>query len=318
MAAIITLHQLSKQYNSRGPFAIREVDLEIQEGEIFSLLGPNGAGKTTLLSVICGLFPPTSGEAILAGHNVVRDPLAVKQIIGVIPEDVALYPQLSGRRNLRYFGALYGLKGRELDRAVEEVLAVIGLAERAGDRVAQYSSGMKRRLNIGAGLLHKPRILLMDEPTVGLDPENRRKILDLVLQLKRERGTTVLYTTHYMEEAQSISDRVGILHQGQIIAQGTPNELIQTIHTEDLLRLDIGTATVPETTLEALKQVAGVRQLIFEGGTVILSIRSAAEKLPVILGLVEDSGVHVLSLTVEKPNLEVVFLHLTGQKLTAP
>jgi ABC-2 type transport system ATP-binding protein len=292
MAAIITLHQLSKQYNSRGPFAIREVDLEIQEGEIFSLLGPNGAGKTTLLSVICGLFPPTSGEAILAGHNVVRDPLAVKQIIGVIPEDVALYPQLSGRRNLRYFGALYGLKGRELDRAVEEVLAVIGLAERAGDRVAQYSSGMKRRLNIGAGLLHKPRILLMDEPTVGLDPENRRKILDLVLQLKRD--------------------------QGQIIAQGTPNELIQTIHTEDLLRLDIGTATVPETTLEALKQVAGVRQLIFEGGTVILSIRSAAEKLPVILGLVEDSGVHVLSLTVEKPNLEVVFLHLTGQKLTAP
>jgi len=317
MAEIITIRKLSKQYNPPdGPLALSETDLQIKEGEIFSLLGPNGAGKTTLIAVLCGLFPPTSGEAIIAGHSVVQNPMAVKRIIGVVPEEIALYSQFSGRQNLRYFGLLYDLSGQELDEAIDEVLAVIGLTDRAGDKVAHYSSGMKRRLNIGVGLLHKPRIVLMDEPTVGLDPESRRRILNLVLHLKRDLGTTILYTTHYMEEAQEISDRVGIIHHGKIIALGKPDELIQTIHAEDTVRLHVGVSQVSDITLAALKQVRGIRQVSLDGEIITLSVLDAAEVLPEILRLVEKSGIGVRSLTVQQPNLEAVFLRLTGQRLT--
>jgi len=316
MAEIITVRKLSKRYHlPDGPLALNELDLHVQEGEIFSLLGPNGAGKTTLIAVLCGLFPPTSGEAIIAGYNVVQNPLAVKQIIGVVPEEIALYPQLTGRQNLRYFGQLYGLGGQELDKATADVLAVIGLTDRASDKVAHYSSGMKRRLNVGVGLLHKPRIVLLDEPTLGLDPESRRRILDLVLQLKQE-GATILYTTHYMEEAQELSDRVGIIHHGQIIALGTPEELIQTMRGEDTLRLHIGTAKVSPSVLEAWQQVRGVKQVLLEGEVITISLPHAAEVLPEILRLADQAGLSVSSLMVQQPNLETVFLRLTGQRLT--
>jgi ABC-2 type transport system ATP-binding protein len=317
MAEIITVHKLSKQYNPPdGPLAINEIDLQIQEGEIFSLLGPNGAGKTTLIAVLCGLFPPTSGDALIAGHSVVQNPMAVKQTIGVVPEEIALYPQLSGRQNLRYFGLLYGLSGRELTEAMDDVLAVIGLTDRADDKVGHYSSGMKRRLNVGAGLLHKPRIVLLDEPTVGLDPESRRRILDLVLQLKHEVGATILYTTHYMEEAQELSDRVAIIHHGKIIALGTPDALIQTIHAGDTLRLHVGVSQVSAPVLEALRQVAGVKGVLSEGDAITLSLLHAADVLPEILRIMQEAGIVVSSLTVHQPNLEAVFLHLTGQRLT--
>jgi ABC-2 type transport system ATP-binding protein len=251
MAAIISIRHLSKQYDPPdGPLALHEIDLEIQEGEVFSLLGPNGAGKTTLITLLCGLFPPSSGEIVIAGHSVVHDPLAVKQILGVVPEEIALYPRLSAYQNLRYFGLLYGLKGQELEQAIEDMLAVVGLADRARDKVAHYSSGMKRRLNVAVGLLPRPRIVLLDEPTLGLDPRSRQRILELVLHIRREHGTTILYTTHYLDEAQELSDRVGIIHEGRIIALGTPEELIQQIGP-----------------------------------------------------------------TVQQPNLETVFLHLTGQSL---
>jgi ABC-2 type transport system ATP-binding protein len=317
MTEIITIRKLSKQYNPPdGPMAINEVDLQIQEGEIFSLLGPNGAGKTTLIAVLCGLFPPTSGDAMIAGHSVVHNPMAVKQIIGVVPEEIALYPQLSGRQNLRYFGLLYGLSGRELTEAIDDVLAVIGLMDRAGDKVGHYSSGMKRRLNVGVGLLHKPRIVLLDEPTLGLDPESRRRILDLVLQLKHEVGATILYTTHYMEEAQELSDRVGIIHHGKIIALGTPDELIQTIHAGDTLRLHVGVSKVSAPLLDALRQVRGVKGVSAEGDAITLSLLDAADVLPEILRIVEEAGMVASSLTVQQPNLEAVFLRLTGERLT--
>ena len=317
MAEIITVRKLSKQYNPPdGPMAINEVDLQIQEGEIFSLLGPNGAGKTTLIAILCGLFPPTGGDAIVAGHSVVRNPMAVKHIIGVVPEEIALYPQLSGRQNLRYFGLLYGLSGQELDEAIDDVLTVIGLADRAGDKVGSYSSGMKRRLNVGVGLLHRPQIVLLDEPTLGLDPESRRRVLDLVLQLKRDHGTTILYTTHHMEEAQELSDRVGIIHHGRIIALGTPDELIETIHAGDTLRLHVGESKVSAPLLDALRQVRGVKEVSAEGDAITLSLLHAADVLPEILRIMQEAGIVVSSLTVQQPNLEAVFLHLTGQRLT--
>jgi ABC-2 type transport system ATP-binding protein len=317
MAEIINIRKLSKQYNPpHGPMAINEIDLQVNEGEIFSLLGPNGAGKTTLIAVLCGLFPPTSGDAMIAGHSVVQNPMAVKQIIGVVPEEIALYPQLSGRQNLRYFGLLYGLSGRELIEAIDDVLTVIGLTDRADDKVDHYSSGLKRRLNVGVGLLHKPRIVLMDEPTLGLDPESRRRTLDLVLQLKKDYGATILYTTHYMEEAQELSDRVGIIHHGRIIALGTPDELIQTIHAGDTLRLHVGVSKVSAPVLDALRQVSGVKQVSPEGDAITLSLLHAADVLPEILRIMQEAGVIVSSLTVQQPNLEAVFLHLTGQRLT--
>jgi ABC-2 type transport system ATP-binding protein len=317
MAEIITVRKLSKQYNPpHGPMAINEIDLQVNEGEIFSLLGPNGAGKTTLIAVLCGLFPPTSGDALIAGHSVVQNPMAVKQVIGVVPEEIALYPQLSGRQNLRYFGLLYGLSGRELTEAMDDVLAVIGLMDRADDKVGHYSSGMKRRLNVGVGLLHKPRIVLLDEPTVGLDPESRRRTLDLVLQLKKDYGATILYTTHDMEEAQELSDRVGIIHHGKIIALGTPDELIQTIYAGDTLRLHVGVSQVSAPVLNALTQVTGVKGVSPEGDAITLSLLHAADVLPEILRIMQEAGIIVSSLTVQQPNLEAVFLRLTGERLT--
>jgi ABC-2 type transport system ATP-binding protein len=245
----------------------------------------------------------------------VQNPLAVKRIIGVVPEEIALYPQLSGRQNLRYFGLLYDLDGQRLVQAIDDVLAVIGLTDRADDKAAHYSSGMKRRLNVGVGLLHKPRILFVDEPTVGLDPEGRRRILDLVLRLKQEYGATVIYTTHYMEEAQEISDRVGIIHQGKIVALGAPDELIQTLHAEDTLRLHVGASEVPTAVVEALKQVRGVSQVSVDVDAITISLLHAADVLSEILRIVEQMGISIHSLTVQQPNLESVFSRLTGQRL---
>lgn len=317
MTPIITARKLSKQYNPPdGPMALKEIDLEIQAGEIFSLLGPNGAGKTTLIAILCGLFPPTRGDAIIAGHSVAQNPMAVKQVIGIVPEKIALYTRLTGRQNLRYFGLLYGLDGRELDQAIADVLAVVGLTERAGDRVADYSNGIKRRLNIAVGLMRKPRLLLMDEPTSGLDPESRRRVLDLVAQLKRDQGATILYTTHNMDEAQEISDRVGIIHSGQIIALGTPDELIQAIHMEDTLRLRVEGSTVSPAALDALQQAQGVKQVSLNKDAITLSLLSTAEVLPEILRIVKEAGIGVRALSVQQPNLEAVFLRLTGQSLT--
>ena len=319
MTATIVTQELYKQYHPPdGPMAIRGVNLAIQEGEIFGLLGPNGAGKTTLIAILCGLVPPTSGDVLIAGRSVAQDPMAAKQIIGVVPHEIALYPQLSARQNLRYFGQLYGLRGRSLDRAVDDLVAVVGMTEHANDRVAHYSNGMKRRVNVAAGLLHNPRIVLMDEPTVGLDPESRRRILNLVLQLKQDRGITVLYTTHYVEEAQDISDRVGIIHHGEIIALGTPDELVSSIHAEDTLRVHVGVSRIPATTLDSLKRVRGITQALCQGDTIILSLMHTHEVLPEILRIADQAGIQVRSLTIERPNLEAVFLHLTGQTLAVP
>jgi ABC-2 type transport system ATP-binding protein len=317
MGANIVIRQLSKQYDPpRGPVAIRDLDLEIQQGEILSLLGPNGAGKTTLIGILCGLLPPSSGEAIVAGYNVLRDPVAVKKVIGVVPEEIALYPNLSAQQNLRYFGLLYGLDGHQLDAAIAKALAVTRLVDRAGDRVAHFSGGMKRRLNVAVGLLHTPRILLMDEPTLGLDPSSRRSILDLVLQIRRDHGTTILYTTHYMEEAQELSDRVAIIHQGRIMALGPPEEMIRELHGEDVLRLYLSQVTIPAGMLDALREVRGVRQVFLEGDGLSLTLLNAGEVLSEILNIIADAGIGVRSLTVQQPNLETVFLHLTNQRLT--
>ena len=203
---ILTTDDLYKSYGAQP--AVQGLSFGIRRGEVFSLLGPNGAGKTTTLAMLSGLLPPTRGDATIAGHSLRREPGAVKRAIGVVPQEIALYRSLSARENLLFWGQMYGLGGRALRQRVDEVLALVGLSERAKDRIETYSGGMQRRINIAAGLLHRPQLLFMDEPTVGIDPQSRRNLLDMLKQLNAQ-GMTVLYTTHNMDEAENIVNAAG-------------------------------------------------------------------------------------------------------------
>src|SRR5215212_9280521 len=255
MPSILQVQNLAKKY---GDFtAVKGISFDIKEGEIFSLLGPNGAGKTTTISMLSTLYTPTSGDATIGGHSISKDPMAVKQIIGVVPQEIALYEDLTAHENLIFWGQMYGLSGKPLTGRVEEVLDQIGLTNKAKNRVKTYSGGMKRRVNIGVGLLHKPRLLFMDEPTVGIDPQSRRAILDTVKDLNKQ-GMTVLYTTHYMEEAEELSNRVGIIDHGELIAIGTQKELTQQVGQTETLILHIGENDDLEALAAALKSVHGV------------------------------------------------------------
>ena len=239
--------------------AVKGVDLEIHKGEIFSLLGPNGAGKTTTISMISGLVTPTQGDAVIGGWSITRQPLEAKRLMGFVPQEIALYPELSARQNLLFFGKMYALRGKALNQRVDELLDFIDLADRQNDRIESFSGGMKRRVNIAVGLLHRPQLIYMDEPTVGIDPQSRRRILDTVTQLRDEYGMTVLYTTHLMEEAQELSDRVGIMDHGAIIAMGTQAELTQQVGEEDRLEFTTGGRAVTDELLERIRQEAGGR-----------------------------------------------------------
>ncbi len=316
MPSIISVRDLKKQYNPPdGPIAVCDVDLEIQEGEIYSLLGPNGAGKTTTISMLSGLLTPGGGSITIGGHDITTEAQQVKRLIGVVPQEIALYSRLSARQNLNFFGQLYGLSGKELKQAVEEVLAMIDLTDRANEKIETYSGGMKRRVNIAVGLLHKPRIVYMDEPTVGVDPQSRRRILDTVLELKKQLGMTVLYTTHYMEEAQELSDRVGIIDHGEIIAEGSTGQLIQTVGEEDQIQLRVGEQEIPAAIISQMEQVEGVTHIRQQDGDLVVRATRGRRALPALITIASHSDVQINSVTVKEPDLEDVFLHLTGRGL---
>ncbi len=314
MADIVQVQNLVKRYMPENVLAVDDVSFEIQQGEIFSLLGPNGAGKTTTISVLSCLLAPTAGDAFVAGHSVVREPMEVKRVIGVVPQEIALYNVLSARENLVFWGRMYGMGGKELSHSVDEALERVGLADRAKSRVGTFSGGMKRRLNIAVGLLHKPQIVYMDEPTVGIDPQSRRNILDMVKELNRE-GMTVLYTTHYMEEAHELSHRVGIMDHGKLIALGTQKELTQLVGEHETLRLHLGEDTDPEPLAEVLRAVPGVVRVSTADHEIVLIVPEAEEALPPVIGKANEMGVKVRSVDIQEPTLEAVFLHLTGRAL---
>lgn len=312
MPPILEVRQLVKNY---GDFAaVKGISFDIQEGEIFSLLGPNGAGKTTTISMLSTLYTPTSGDASIGGHSVTREPMAVRNIIGVVPQDLALYEDLTARENLVFWGQMYGLSGKALHARVDEVLEQIGLTERAKERVKAYSGGMKRRVNIGVGLLHKPRMLFMDEPTVGIDPQSRRAILDSVKDLNRQ-GMTVLYTTHYMEEAEELSDRVGIIDHGELIALGTQAELTRQVGENETLILHIGEDEDSEALAKSLKGIPGVLQATATDHEVSVIAGEAEEILAPVVAKANERGIKIHSVDIREPNLEAVFLHLTGRAL---
>ena len=292
--------------------AVNGVDFTIQTGEIFSLLGPNGAGKTTIINLLTGLFPPNAGDALIFGNSIKKEPLKAKALMGVVPQDIALYEDLSARENLMFWGKLYGLRGAQLQTRVDEVLDLIGLRDRQRQRVAKYSGGMKRRVNIGIALLHLPKLIVMDEPTVGIDPQSRRHILDNVLDLNKQ-GMTVLYTTHYMEEAQELSDHIAIMDQGKIVARGTHAELVQLVGEQD--RVELTLTQDGGKVLTAWKKLEGVSKISQEGEKVILLVNDSNTVLPELFKIANQNNARIATISIHEPNLETVFLHLTGKAL---
>ena len=330
MDIMVETRDLAKTYRANGTAveAVKGINLQIHTGEIFSLLGPNGAGKTTTISMISGLIQPTRGAALIGGFSITRHPLEAKRLLGVVPQEIALYPSLSARQNLEFFGRMYGLGGKDLARRVDEMLEFVELTDRQSDRLETYSGGMKRRINIAAGLLHEPQVVYMDEPTVGIDPQSRRRILDTVRMLRDQRGITVLYTTHLMEEAQELSDRVGIIDHGEIIALGTPGDLIQQVGEQDRLVFKVGEAVVGPEVMERIRSsVEGVTRVMFDppgeegedkanvSGLLVVSAKRGRRALPFILHVTEEAGIGIQSVEVREPDLEAVFLNLTGRAL---
>ncbi|MFP3902152.1 MAG: ABC transporter ATP-binding protein [Acidimicrobiia bacterium] len=292
--------------------AVDGVGFAIAPGETYGLLGPNGAGKTTTISIVCGLLARDGGEVTVAGRPMGPEATDAKAAIGLVPQDVALYDDLSARENLRFFGRLQGLRGRDLGRRVDEVLEVVGLADRADERLDTYSGGMKRRANIAAGLLHRPELLVLDEPTVGVDPQSRNAILESVEALGRE-GMSVLYTTHYMEEAERLCDRVGIIDEGRLVAEGTQHELVSRIGAGD--RVDVGATGDVAAFAAACADVPGALDVDRRDGGVAVRVTEGRTALAGIVAAAEGAGVTVTGIELSRPDLENVFLALTGKAL---
>jgi ABC-2 type transport system ATP-binding protein len=333
MPAILEVDNLVKKY---GDFeAVKGISFSVEEGEIFGLLGPNGAGKTQTISMLTGVITPTAGTARIGGHDLRTEMDQVKRINGLVPQDLALYPTLSARANLNFFGRIYGLRGRELKERVDDVLQVVSLTERADQAVDKFSGGMKRRVNIAAGLVHQPRLLFLDEPTVGVDPQSRNHIFESVQRLNRERGMSVVYTSHYMEEVELLCNRVAVVDQGRVIALDTIKNLIAILGGGVIY---VGMEKVDETMLSQLAALPAVKeaQLVpqppappsVEGkepqkevavvptGPVVKIVAEHNQTAVVnVIGYLNEHDIAITSLEILQPNLESVFLHLTGKKL---
>ncbi|MEI8406531.1 MULTISPECIES: ABC transporter ATP-binding protein [unclassified Kribbella] len=307
---VLVASHLGKRFGDR--IAVDDVSFEVAAGETYGLLGPNGAGKTTTIRLVCGLLRPDAGSAVIAGQQVSTTATVAKKYVGYVPQDIALYPDLTARENLQFFGRLYGLRGKALNHRVGKVLELVGLSERSRDRVESFSGGMKRRLNIGAGLLHEPTLLVLDEPTVGVDPQSRHAVMESVRSFGAA-GMAVLYTTHYMEEAERLCDRVGIIDHGRLVAEGTRRELVAQLGEHDRIMLaatgDLGALA------DRCRGIDGIDRADVKDGQVQLLARDGRRVLPTVLDAAERSGTAIRSVEVAEPDLEAVFLHLTGTAL---
>lgn len=330
MSPILEVQHLEKKYGDHT--VVKGIDFEVEDGEVFGLLGPNGAGKTQTISMITGVIEPTGGTARVAGRDILQDQNMVKQMIGLVPQDLALYPTLSARANLNFFGRIYGLRGKDLKERVEDVLHVVALTDRADEPVENYSGGMKRRVNIAAGLVHQPKLLFLDEPTVGVDPQSRNQIFESVMRLNSERNMSIVYTSHYMEEVELLCNRVAIIDSGQIIALDTIKNLIAMIGGGVI---QVGLPFINQHLIGQLNMLPAVKDacpemavpgdgsaplepleaMFPDGGVVKILTHRTQEAIVNVIDYLRDEDIPVRSLKILEPNLETVFLHLTGKKL---
>jgi ABC-2 type transport system ATP-binding protein len=307
---VLECHGLVKRFAHRT--AVDDVSFSIARGETYGLLGPNGAGKTTTISMICGLLRRDAGDVVVAGHPMEVDAVEAKAAIGLVPQELALYEDLTTRDNLRFFGRLQGLRGNELASRMEDVLEVVGLADRADERIDTYSGGMKRRANIAVGLLHRPHLLVLDEPTVGVDPQSRNAILESVEALSAS-GLSVLYTTHYMEEAERLCDRIGIIDDGRIVASGTRRELIDQLGQGD--RVEVQAEGDLPTLADTCRAVPGVVDVEVRDRAITIVADHGAGVLAEVVSAARSAGVQISGVDIVEPDLEDVFLRLTGKAL---
>jgi linearmycin/streptolysin S transport system ATP-binding protein len=307
---VIEVDQLQMSYGDL--VAVDDVSFVAEPGAIFGLLGPNGAGKTTTIACISGLLKPSAGTIRVLGHDVVSDGPASRRELGVVPQELALYEDLSARENLLYWGAAYGMRGDGLKRRVDTVLETTGLMDRSREAVKNFSGGMKRRLNFACGIVHQPKALLLDEPTVGVDPQSRVRLLELV-RSETQNGTCVIYTTHYMEEAEKLCDKLAIIDHGKIIAAGTLPELRSLIGERDVLRLS-GTFD-PQIVQTPLSHLDGVELVQSDSDSLTLALRGASSRLSEIFAALSAAGIEIRETTLTQPNLESLFIKLTGKEL---
>lgn len=310
MTEILSVEGISKSFGKLQ--AAENVSFQVMQGEAFGLLGPNGAGKSTTINMLFGLLTPDRGTIRVAGRTMAEDALAVKRSLGYVPQEIALYPELTANENLMFWGRLYGLSGARLKERVGTVLEMVGLTERAKGRVGTFSGGMKRRINIAAALLHEPRVLIMDEPTVGIDPQSRNHILETVKQLNQQ-GLTIIYTSHYMEEVEFLCTRIGIIDHGRIIALGTVDELRRIVGEEAQITLTVqGLDSCGLEKVTTLNQVARVR---LQDDELVIFSPNPGMALSSVSTFLAETGVSMRSVRIAEPNLEAVFLHLTGRAL---
>jgi ABC-2 type transport system ATP-binding protein len=306
----IRVEKLKKEFN--GLIAVNEISFEVKKGELFGLLGPNGAGKTTTLNMLATLIKPTSGKAFVAGFDVLKERDKVRKSIGMVFQEPALDNYLTGRENLEFHGMMYGLSRREAKKRVKEALKIVELDEFADKLVQTYSGGMKRRLEIARALVHQPKILFLDEPTLGLDAQTRRKIWEYIKKLNKERGVTIILTTHYMEEADFLTDRVAIIDYGKIVALDTPQNL-KNILGGDIISIEVDN---PKNARKIFEKLPWVKKLNQENGIFYLQVEKGEEKIPLLIKInQEEAGFQIKSINLRKPTLEDVFLHFTGRTI---
>lgn len=307
---LLSVHNLHKSFGTRQ--AVTAVSFDLSQGQTLGLLGPNGAGKSTTVSMVCGLLKPDQGEVRVGGQLVGQGNNTAKQMMGLVPQDLALYEDLSARENLNIFGALYGLKGAQLKNRCAQVLDLVQLTDRLADKPATFSGGMKRRLNIAAALMHNPRLLILDEPTVGIDPQSRNAIFDSLEALKRQ-GCSLIYTSHYMEEVERLADHIVIIDHGQVIANESPAALYERLPARAALRLTPA-QRLPDATLQQLRQQPGVSEVAVEGEDLLIALGSAEQAQDVLLWLTQQ-GCRAAQFSTARTSLEAIFLTLTGRSL---
>lgn len=308
---MLELVNLSKRFKQN--FAVRNMNMYIEQGEIIGLLGPNGAGKSTAIAMLSTLLEPTEGDVLFAKKSVLKKPAALRDVIGLVPQEIALYEELTAQENLHFFGRMHNIPRKELREKIAEILDVIGLTNRKNDVVKRYSGGMKRRLNIGVALLHEPEILIMDEPTVGIDPQSRSHILETVKRLNKEQGLTILYTSHYMEEVEFLCDRIYIMDQGSLVTVGTKQEIKNILGAENSIVMEA--ELLNPGFIAALEAEVTMKEVALKGNTVTIIVPKEINAFKMVTELAESHQVILKSVHVQAPTLEDVFLHLTGRAL---